>query len=149
MDVYTFLKEQHKESKQLLDALERTSRRTEKKRAELFAELQRLLEFHMFLEETMLYPLIKKAEKFSQVALEAYEEHEVVKRRLADLAKTPEDDEKWGAKLTVLKDNIEHHVEKEEGDLFKKAKSVLSEKEADELGAAMSTKKAQQEATQS
>jgi DUF438 domain-containing protein len=148
MDVYTFLKDQHKEVSQLLDALEKTSRRTEKRRTELFAELKKMLEIHTYLEETLFYPIIKKAEKFTQVALVAYEEHDVVKRRLVDLAETPVDDEKWGAKLTVLKENIEHHVEEEEGQLFKKAKQILSDREADELGAAMATKKAQQEALQ-
>lgn len=148
MDVYTFLKDQHMEVRQLLDALEKTSRRTEKRRTELFAELKKMLEIHTYLEETLFYPVIKKAEKFTQVALVAHEEHDVVKHRLLDMSETPVDDEKWGAKLAVLTENIEHHVEEEEGIMFKRAKQILSDREADELGAAMATKKAQYEAVQ-
>ena len=50
------------------------------------------------------------------------------------LASAPKDDEQWTAKFTVLKENVEHHVEEEEEEMFQKARKVLSEDEIDELG---------------
>jgi hypothetical protein len=43
-------------------------------------------------------------------------------------------DERWGPKLKVLKENIEHHIEEEEGEMFRTARSVLSRAELVELG---------------
>jgi hemerythrin-like domain-containing protein len=51
-------------------------------------------------------------------------------------------DERWGPKLKVLKENIEHHIEEEEGDMFPTARSVMSRAELEELGARMEAMKA-------
>jgi hemerythrin-like domain-containing protein len=53
---------------------------------------------------------------------------------LEELATAPKDDEQWTAKFTVLKENIEHHVEEEEGEMFEKARKVLSKDEIEKLG---------------
>jgi hypothetical protein len=44
-------------------------------------------------------------------------------------------DERWGAKFTVLKENIEHHIEQEEGEMFKTARAVMSRDELEALRA--------------
>lgn len=54
---------------------------------------------------------------------------------------SPKDSEEWTAKLTVLKENVEHHVEEEEGEMFKKARKVLTNEQAEELGARMEAAK--------
>jgi hemerythrin-like domain-containing protein len=54
------------------------------------------------------------------------------------------DQEEWTAKFTVLKENVEHHVEEEEGDMFPKARKVLSDKQAEALGTRMEEAKKQQ-----
>jgi len=58
--------------------------------------------------------------------LEGYEEHAVVKQLLSELDELSKDDETWGAKLKVLQENVEHHVEEEEGEMFPSARKVLS-----------------------
>ena len=60
---------------------------------------------------------------------------------MAELEQTPVDDETWAAKLTVMKENLEHHIEEEEGDMFKKARQVMDEAELKELGERMSARK--------
>ena len=37
------------------------------------------------------------------------------------------DDETWAAKLTVMKENLEHHIEEEEDEMFKQARQVMDE----------------------
>ena len=51
---------------------------------------------------------------------EVYEEHALVKQLLEELASAPKDDEQWTANFTVLKENVEHHVEEEEGEVFQR-----------------------------
>ena len=61
--------------------------------------------------------------------LEAFVEHTSVKRLLADLLRRDADDPKFEAQMKVLKEQVEHHVEEEEGQLFPAAKKVLSKEE--------------------
>jgi hypothetical protein len=51
------------------------------------------------------------------------------------------DDERWAAKFSVMKENIEHHIEEEEDDMFKKARDVFSKDELEMLGDRMETRK--------
>jgi hypothetical protein len=50
-------------------------------------------------------------------------------------------DESWGAKAIVMKENVEHHIEEEEGDMFKQARQVFDKAELDDLGARMDARK--------
>jgi hemerythrin-like domain-containing protein len=99
--------------------------------------LKNELEVHARIEEQIFYPAIKEAKETHDITLEAFEEHRVVKRLLSELEAMPVTDERWGAKLKVLKENVEHHVEEEEDEMFKSARKVLSKEQVDELGARM------------
>ena len=74
--------------------------------------------------------------------LEGYEEHHVVDMVMAELERLPFDDETWGAKAKVMKENIEHHMEEEEGEMFKQARSVFDRAELEALGERMAARKA-------
>ena len=50
-------------------------------------------------------------------------------------------DEKWGAKALVMKENIEHHIEEEEGEMFKIARGVFEKEELEELGSRMEARR--------
>ena len=69
-----------------------------------------------------------------------------MKQLLNEFAAQAKDDETWTAKFTVLKEQVEHHVEEEEGDMFKKARKVLSKEEIEELGARLAEAKGNQKA---
>jgi hemerythrin-like domain-containing protein len=68
---------------------------------------------------------------------EAVEEHLSVKRLLDDLLDSSASDDQFDAKMKVLKEQVEHHVEEEEGELWKKAKKACSSEELDDLGSRM------------
>ena len=57
--------------------------------------------------------------------LEGYEEHHVVDEIMGELDASRVTDETWGAKFKVMKENIEHHIEEEEGEMFKTARCVF------------------------
>jgi hemerythrin-like domain-containing protein len=50
-------------------------------------------------------------------------------------------DETWGAKATVMKENIEHHIEEEEGEMFRQARQVFDADELEDLGRRMEERK--------
>ncbi|HEY0321926.1 MAG TPA: hemerythrin domain-containing protein [Pyrinomonadaceae bacterium] len=144
MNAFELLKKDHKKVSELFKQLDETTERAVKTREELFGKLKQELDIHARIEEQIFYPAIKDAEETHEITLEAYEEHNVVKRLLAELASMPVDDERWTAKLTVLKENVEHHVEEEEGEMFKDAQKVLTPEQVEELGARMESAKQEQ-----
>ena len=144
MDAFELLKKDHEKVAGILDKLEPTTERGVKTRDELFTQLKRELDIHAQIEEEILYPVLKEIKETEDITLEAYEEHNVVKTLLSELEELPKDDETWGAKLTVLKENVEHHVEEEEGEMFKNARKALSQEEIDELGDRLEAAKSEQ-----
>ncbi len=146
MDAFTLLKNDHEKVAGLLEKLEGTTERALKTREELFTQLKSELDVHAEIEETILYPVLEKADETRDITLEAFEEHRLVKQLLGELEAAPKDDEQWTAKFTVLKENIEHHVEEEEGEMFKKARKVLSKAELEELGTRLEKAKGEQKA---
>jgi hemerythrin superfamily protein len=141
MDVYELLKTDHKTVSELFKKFEQTTTRASKTREDLFTKIQQELELHAALEEEMLYPLLEEAEETHEIALEAVQEHDVVKKLLAELADMDLGDEEFDAKLTVLKENVEHHVEEEEGEMFPKARKVIDKDQAKALGERMQAAK--------
>lgn len=147
MNAYDLLKEDHKKVADIFEKLEPTTERALKTREELFRKLNSELEVHAAVEEQIFYPVLKEAAETRDITFEAFEEHRIVKELLKELNSTPKDSEEWTAKLTVLKENVEHHVEEEEGEMFKKARKVLTDEEAEELGTRMEAAKKKLSAT--
>jgi iron-sulfur cluster repair protein YtfE (RIC family) len=146
MNAFTLLKTDHKTVAGLMEKIDGTTERAIKTRDELFTQLKTELDIHAMIEETILYPVLEKADPTHDVTLEAYEEHRLVKQLLAELESEAKGTEEWTAKFTVLKENVEHHVEEEEGEMFKKARKVLSEEELETLGARLEEAKGKQKA---
>jgi Hemerythrin HHE cation binding domain len=136
MDPVKLLMKQHREVEALFKKIEQTEKADERK--ELMGQIKQKLELHTMIEEDIFYPAIREldTDKAEEMVLEAYEEHHVVKLVLAELPKVDPEDERFEAKMTVLKELVEHHVEEEEqdkGGLFKLAKK-LGKEHLEELG---------------
>jgi iron-sulfur cluster repair protein YtfE (RIC family) len=146
MDAFALLKADHEKVAGMLETIEETTERALKGREELFARLKEELDLHARVEEEIFYPVLEEAEETREITLEAYEEHRLVKQLLSELEAEPKDSEEWTAKFTVLKENIEHHVEEEEGEMFKKARQALTEEEIEALGERLQEAKRQRRA---
>ncbi|HJR08953.1 MAG TPA: hemerythrin domain-containing protein [Pyrinomonadaceae bacterium] len=144
MDAITLLKTDHEKVAGIFEKLEETTERAEKTREELFTKLKQVLDLHAHIEEKIFYAAIKQAEETRDITMEALQEHHVVKVLLRELDAMGVTSETWTAKLSVLKENVEHHVEEEEGEMFKKARTVLSTEQLEELGTLMEQEKQQQ-----
>ncbi len=143
MNAIQLLTEDHRRVKKLLEELEATTERGVKTRTDLFATIKTELTVHEIIEEEIFYPALKQHPKAKDIVLEAYEEHHVVDTLIGELSALPVDDETWGAKAKVMKENIEHHVEEEEGEMFTKARQVFDEAELALLGETMAARKEQ------
>lgn len=141
MNVFTLLKTDHKKVAGILEKIDATTERGVKTREDLFTQLKSELDVHTHIEETIFYPELEKADETHDITLEAFEEHRLVKQLLGELEQMDKGDEQWTARFTVLKENIEHHVEEEETDMFPKAKKVLGDEKAEELGTRMEAAK--------
>jgi hypothetical protein len=137
----SLLKEDHDKVKKMLTELDSTTERGVNTRAELFAKVKHELEIHEAIEEEIFYPALKEHPKAKEIVLEGYEEHNVVDMVMHEIDGLPYEDETWGAKLTVMKENVEHHIEEEEGEMFKQARQVFDKDELEELGERMSARK--------
>ena len=141
MDALTLLKNDHDKVKKLLTELESTTERAEKKRSELFSTIKGELTVHEIIEEEIFYPELKAHPKAKDIVLEGYEEHHVVDLLMGELESLDVTDEAWGAKAVVMKENIEHHIEEEEGEMFKTARQVFDKQELEDLGTRMEERK--------
>ena len=95
------------------------------------------LDIHAEIEETIFYPALEKHDETRDITLEGIEEHRIVKELLAELDAMAKDDEVWTAKMTVLKENVEHHVEEEETQLLPELKENLEPAEWLAIGDAL------------
>jgi hemerythrin superfamily protein len=138
MDAFNLLKADHRKVEELFSELE--SARGQAK-LPVFEQIKMELDLHAELEEKLFYPALEEPEQTHDLALEAYEEHAVVKNLLRQLSRGKTADDEWQAQVKVLQENVEHHVEEEENELFKKAKAALSKEEIDELGELMAAEK--------
>jgi hypothetical protein len=143
MDALTMLKDDHQKMRKLLDELESTTERGVKTREQLFAQIKGELTIHEIIEEEIFYPALKEHPKAKDIVLEGYEEHHVVDTVMAELEDLPVDDETWGAKAKVMKENVEHHMEEEEGEMFQKARQAFDKAELEELATRMEQRKTQ------
>jgi hypothetical protein len=141
MDAIALLKADHDKVKRLLADLETTTERGVKTRSELFATIKGELTLHEIVEEEIFYPELKAHPKAKDIVLEGYEEHHVVDVLMGELEALDVSDETWGAKALVMKENVEHHIEEEEGEMFRQARSVFDAAELDDLGQRMEARK--------
>ena len=118
--ILTQLTVEHREVAKLFAELEKTTERSGKKREELFAQLDKALSTHAEFEEARVYPLLEQKKSSKPTALEAVEEHIQIKRLLGELRDLQAQDEHWTAKMTVLMENVIHHVKEEESEAFPK-----------------------------
>jgi hypothetical protein len=124
IDALELLTEQHDEVEELISQIEDSD--DSELKDELFRELADKIAAHSTMEEKIFYPSVM-TEATSEMLLEATEEHLSVKRVLADMLEMDADDERFDAKLTVLKEHIRHHArDEEEGKLFPILRRELS-----------------------
>jgi hemerythrin superfamily protein len=138
MDAITLLKADHKTVEKLFKQYEKTTARSPEERAGLVEEIIKELSIHAAIEEQVFYPSVRGLVPDQEaLTLESIEEHHVVKWILSELDGRQPDDERFEPKVTVLIEQVRHHVEEEEQDMFPAVRAALGRKVLNEIGDAM------------
>ena len=130
---FELLTDDHDEVKGLLEKMEDTSDGAVKTREKLLVQLKEALVPHMKAEEKAFYPALMKKKEVKKETLEALEEHHLAETVLRQLEDVSAGDDVWGAKLAVLKELVEHHIEEEEDELFEMAEEALGEDQLESI----------------
>lgn len=138
MNAIELLTSQHREVEKIFSKIERAKGIAEKRK--LFELLGDNLAIHTAIEEHHFYPAVK-AKRTEDILLESLHEHLSIKRVLADLLAADVKDDAFDAQIKVLKEQVEHHVEEEEQDLFPKVKKILNVEELKALATQMEEEK--------
>ena len=138
MDALDLIKQDHKRLRKLL---EETLGAEGSEREQRMDFLRTELVAHERMEEEVLYPRLREENKARETVLEGYEEHHVADVLLDELLDVPPDTDLWKAKVKVLKENVEHHMDEEEDELFKDARAILDREELKRLGERMERNK--------
>ena len=143
MDAITLLKQDHKTVNGLFRQFEKLGDKATTSKGKVVAEIVKELSIHAAIEENVFYPAVKGiSDDLRDDVLEALEEHHIVKWLCSELDGMDPTAERFDAKVTVLIENVRHHVEEEEGDYFPKVRDELGRKALGELGDAMEAAKA-------
>lgn len=134
MDAIQLLKQQHDEVERLFAEYEEADDGRSKR--SIFMRLADNLAAHATIEEKIFYPAVYVGD-LKEVLEEAVEEHLAAKRIIADLLDMGVNDQNYDAKVKVLKEQIEHHVKEEEGEMFGKVRKTVDEARLEQLGAEM------------
>lgn len=142
MDAITLLKDDHKTVEQLFKRFEKTGDRAYVERRELVDRMIEELAGHAAIEEQLFYPVARAAvPQTNDLALESLEEHHIVKWVLSELDSMSPEDERFKAKVTVLIENVRHHIKEEERDFFPMVREELGRSALGDLGEAMAAAK--------
>lgn len=138
MDAITLLKDDHKDLERLFKRFERAGDRAFVEKREIVDRIIEGLSLHAAIEEQLFYPVARATvPETDDIALESLEEHHIVKWVLSELADLDPHDERFDAKVTVLIENVRHHVKEEETDFFPKVRGELSRTALNDLGDTM------------
>jgi hemerythrin superfamily protein len=139
-DAIALLMADHKKVKKLFSDFDKLKEEgSDEDKAAIVDKICSELKIHTELEEEIFYPAVRKAIDDSDLMDEALVEHAGAKDLIAQLEDASPDDDLYDAKVTVLGEQIDHHVKEEEGDMFPKAKKAKVDTEA--LGATMLKRK--------
>jgi hemerythrin superfamily protein len=146
-DAIELLKADHKKVKKLFSEYEKMKEDADASEKEaLAAEICTELTLHTELEEELFYPAAREAIEEEDLLDEAEVEHASAKDLIAQIQEMDSSDPLFDAKVKVLGEYVNHHVEEEEKEMFpkvKKAKQLDLDALGEEMAALKVTKMSQ------
>ena len=134
------LKDDHEAVEQLFRRFERAGDGAFVEKRSIIDRVIEELSVHAAIEEQLFYPAVRATvPDTDDLGMESLEEHHVVKWVLSEIDGMSPDDERFDAKVTVLINNVRHHVDVEEGELFPMVRDELGRKALSDLGEAMAS----------
>ena len=136
MDALTLLTADHNRVRGLFAMFKAAHEQDDLERARtVVGRITEELTVHTSIEESAFYPAVRAmGDELAELIAEANEEHRVAKTLLDEIAAVDPADEAWAAKVQVLIENVEHHAEEEEQQMFPKVRSAAGAKRLESLG---------------
>ncbi|MFE2709259.1 hemerythrin domain-containing protein [Streptomyces mirabilis] len=142
MDGIVLLKEDHKTVEKLFKQFEKAGDGAHGEKRKIADQVIEELTTHTWIEEEIFYPAAREADPDTKDdVLESVEEHHVVLWMLSELKDLDPADERFDAKMTVLMENVRHHVEEEEKEWFPNVRKAMGRNRLTELGEQMEAAK--------
>lgn len=140
MNAVELLESDHKVVADLFKQVEASK---ESEHPAIFVKIKAELDVHTHIEEKIFYPKLKSEgnKELVDITLEGIEEHHQVKMFLKELAALSDKSEKFEPKLTVLIEDVEHHVKEEEETMFPLVRTQFDSDVLNALGAEMEKEK--------
>jgi hemerythrin superfamily protein len=136
MNPVKLIKQDHRTVKALFRKFEKASRRAD--RQKLGVEIIEELTVHTAIEEQLIYPALRARDKrLAGSVLNAFEEHHAVKMVLAELDRMKIDDERYAAKMHVVQEAVEKHIEEEESKLLPRLERLLGAEDSERMARAI------------
>ncbi|ATD66842.1 MULTISPECIES: hemerythrin domain-containing protein [Luteimonas] len=135
-DILKTLENEHGQLRTLFAAINATTDRAEKKRADLLEKIEAVLVPHAKWEELVFYPAYAERASHDQLLLhaEAIQEHRAVELTvLPDLHASAKNTRQFAGSVKVLSEFITHHADEEEDEMFKAARTLFSPEELADL----------------
>lgn len=132
-DIIQLILEDHKRLKKLIQTLKNTDKEIPT-RMIAFEEFAPLLVTHAKPEEEVLYRELKKGESLREEGFEGDVEHGLADQLLEEVKRTTEDEDLWSARVKVLAELVEHHIEEEEETMLPKYRKQSTAQERETLG---------------
>lgn len=126
---------QHREVDALFAAYDEAGDKAFRTKEKIYEKIAEKLRLHTELEEKHFYPAVERLD--TPQVREAEEEHQVLKEMLAKIDELAAEDSTFDAKVTVLKELVEHHVREEEREMFPECKSKMPADKLKEIGEIM------------
>jgi hemerythrin superfamily protein len=137
-DAIVLLKNDHKTVEKLFKAFEKAGEDAHQEKRRIVDSIIEELVIHTYIEEEIFYPAAREAvPETEDHVLESVEEHHVVVWMLSELLDLDPENETFDAKVTVLTENVRHHVGEEEDEWFPEVRSGMGRKRLQELGRQM------------
>jgi hemerythrin-like domain-containing protein len=141
-DAIVILKNDHKQIKKLFRQFEASGDNAEKAKGDIAQRILEALTVHTYIENEVMYPTVRRLlPDLEDDVLESYEEHHVADVLCLELVSMKPSDERFDAKVTVLIELVEHHIEEEEAEWFPKVRDGLGRKKLQEIGSELEAKR--------
>ncbi len=142
MNILKLLKKDHSTVQSLFGKFDRTGKSVHDKKNDLFAKIRRELQRHSRAEEEIFYPALKALNGQGRTLVsEAVKQHKDVDELLTQLSRLKPTDKNFDEKMETLIENVDHHIEGEEGEIFQFAQENCSAEQLEELGLEMEERK--------
>jgi hemerythrin superfamily protein len=144
MDALELLTADHNRVRGLFTRFKAAEGENDAQAARLAATIIEELEIHTKIEEQVFYPAITTLnDEIHELVTEGIEEHHVVDALIAEIKVLGPSEEEWAAKMKVLIENVKHHAEEEEQEMFPKIRKAMGNDNRSELGQRLEAKKAE------